>query len=238
MDRQIITPRWSLKVMLSIFALAVVQAFVHWKTKKLRIGKGERYPHYQFCRRLMWLMLNFDEHAYARRAAALDKGRQPDPADEVGPEPPRRKTRKPRKRARPTPPPEEKKRAQPSTPARKPRRERARPTSTPEFEGEPPHDIVEGLPEDKCVCRVCSYRDTDDSQQSPVKRTRRGLKAVWFCPGCDDAAMHPDCYWRVPAHQELTVPGAFAYSNHSSQAHHMTPSPNRNRGERSDKQFV
>jgi hypothetical protein len=209
LEQQIVTQRWSLKVMLSIMATAMTQAFVHYKVMKRGVSKN--YVHYKFLRRLMWLMLKFDEKRYLRRKSKLAQGLKPDPADCVGPEPHRTPT--PQTPAAQTP-------AAPATPTA--------PRAAEASKGPGTHRMAELETERPEVCRVCSDRVDDPLQQSPLKivSKRSTEYTTWiYCPGCPGhMPMHPWCFTRVPAHNE---PGYSAHSNPASQAQHLLPSPNR-----------
>jgi hypothetical protein len=80
------------------------------------------------------------------------------------------------------------------------------------------------------VCRVCSDRRRDDDQKSPMKanfrQNSRDYYCRYYCPGCDDAPMHPECFTRVGAHH---CPGNLAHGDTRSQVAKVSPSPNSGR---------
>jgi hypothetical protein len=76
-DRRLHTNRWTVKVMVALFAMGMVQAYVVWKMTK---GVTKRFSHYSFMRDLMEEFLEFDFKEHVRRRKYLSKGQRPPPA--------------------------------------------------------------------------------------------------------------------------------------------------------------
>jgi hypothetical protein len=92
------------------------------------------------------------------------------------------------------------------------------------------HCLVRLPDGERHVCRVCSDRKRDDNQKSPMKanfnKRSKDYYCRYYCPGCDNAPMHPECFTRVEAHH---CPGNLAHGDTRSQVTNVSPSPNSGR---------